>query len=294
MNKILLKIYTCFILVFSISSVTASVLNLKPYVKTLHLQSDWQQLQTKLQPLQSVSSTKEQQKYKEYLTIGNLALAKNKYAGSGLIKIVDNYVYIVNGRTNLSIVDITNPTKPRLVFSIKMQEVHNLAVAGNLVCVAQGEYGVAIIDLKQQKMYQLKIGWSHDVAIAGDYAYVTVGQKGIRIINVNQKSAQYLQINKLGNIKPYATNIVIIANCAYVTDTYGQVIEIDLDIENPSNSQEREKSVLITLDKCVYKIFRQNLKCIACKHSALIEQMEDDYTADTFTGKRQHDTDDDI
>lgn len=285
MNKILLKIYTCVILVFSISSVMASTLNLNfdPHVKMPQLQLDWRQLQTKLQSLQSMSSLKVQQESKKYLTIGKLFIAKNKYNSSrGLIKIVGNYAYIVNNHESLNVVDIADPTKPQLILSIKIKDVRNLAVIGDLVCVAQGEYGVAIIDLKQRKMCQLKIGWSHDIVINGDYAYVTSGEKGVRTININQKSERYLQIKKLDNINSYAVNIAIIANCAYVRDTYGKIMEIDLDIDNPSNSREREKGVLAATDKCIYTVFRQDLRCMVCKHVSHIEQMNDDYNSYIF------------
>ncbi len=100
-----------------------------------------------------------------------------------------DYAYLACGEHGLRIVDIHDPTEPRLVGSLDTSEAHALTVRDDYLYLADGERGIAIIDvsdpLNPEKIGSRKTSDACDLALRGDFAYVADGIKGFKVLDIS-------------------------------------------------------------------------------------------------------------
>jgi len=157
------------------------------------------------------------------------------------VAVSGNYCYVVDIYDNLLIVDVTNPTAPRLITTF--DEVPNvscsivLSSSHAFVAGALGG-GLQIINVTNPSIpslvgYYETPGQIKSVAFKGHYAYVTDGfQGGLRIVDVVNP---YRPV-EVGAVKTpdQANDIAIFGHYAFIADRYSGVQIVDInDSEHP-------------------------------------------------------------
>ncbi len=113
------------------------------------------------------------------------------------------YLYVVDGG-GLSVVDVTNPERPRVVPGAKvpLADARRVYVARTFAYVAAMGQGLAIIDVEkpeQPRLYQLfdadgQINDAHDVIVASTnaslFAYVADGGNGLKVVQLTSPDSQ--------------------------------------------------------------------------------------------------------
>jgi hypothetical protein len=102
----------------------------------------------------------------------------------------------VTGAEGLSVVEITDPTRPRLAAQLAIAEARNVYVARTYAYVAGGKEGVVIVDIERpeepriEQVYnaggELDDTWDVKVAStsASLFAYVADGENGLRVLQL--------------------------------------------------------------------------------------------------------------
>ncbi len=146
-----------------------------------------------------------------------------------------SHIYACRHSDGLEIIDITTPSVPVTVATIKgLINSWDVALSGNFAYVADGLGGLAVIDITNPAapihITSLPTsGAAVDVAISGNTAVVTVGSAGIDIFDLAAPAAPVLlsTINTSG----LATNVAIAGDLVYVADW--DDVET-FDISNPA------------------------------------------------------------
>ncbi|OPY19437.1 MAG: LVIVD repeat protein [Methanomethylovorans sp. PtaU1.Bin093] len=101
----------------------------------------------------------------------------------------ENYAFITGYENGLFVVDITDPSVPKLVGSYDTQGADNIAVSGNYAYIAVGD-GLVILDISNPSgpafAGKYNIGSALDVAVAGNYAYIAGWVTGLSTLNVEK------------------------------------------------------------------------------------------------------------
>ena len=112
------------------------------------------------------------------------------YMTISAVDVANNYAYLVElFPGDLSIVDITNPSKPMEISSLNMGgTVWNIVVEGSYAFIPTESNGFKIVDISDPYNPQIKSstywGWTYDLVIDGDYAYVSFSDSAYGIMNV--------------------------------------------------------------------------------------------------------------
>ncbi|OKH54687.1 hypothetical protein NIES2101_05820 [Calothrix sp. HK-06] len=166
------------------------------------------------------------------------------------ITVVGNYAYVGDGNKGLSIIDISDPTKPTLVSTFDSPGyARGVSVVGNYAYVADGVPGdlgstpsLQIIDIINPKSPIFKGAYNtlisaDSVTVVGNYAYVADGGAGLQIIDISNPSnpVKKGEYNTLGD----AQNVTLVGNLAYVAYVAdvadGSAGLSIIDISNPAN-----------------------------------------------------------
>ncbi|MDB9520537.1 DUF4347 domain-containing protein, partial [Dolichospermum circinale CS-1225] len=104
------------------------------------------------------------------------------------VTVVGNYAYAVGDR--LEIIDISNPAKPVVKGSYKIEGGRGVQVVGNYAYVAGHGTGIKIIDISNPTTPTLKgyydtFSDANGVQVVGNYAYVADGGAGLQIIDIS-------------------------------------------------------------------------------------------------------------
>jgi len=112
------------------------------------------------------------------------------YMTISAVDVANNYAYLVElFPGDLSIVDITNPSKPIEISRLYMGSVAwNIVVEGSYAFIPTESNGLKIVDISDPYNPQIKSstywGWTYDLVIDGDYAYVSFSSSAYGFMNV--------------------------------------------------------------------------------------------------------------
>jgi subtilisin-like proprotein convertase family protein len=155
------------------------------------------------------------------------------------VRPVVKLAYVADGGGGLRMVDVANPTLPRLIGTYAPGwTISDVAVSGTLAFVAAGSGGLIVVDVSEPNApYYLGSFGAYDsaatgVTLAGDLAYVADSHyKRLRIVNV----ADPAHPAQVGVYTTTATvyDTVVSGTLAYVAAAYGGLHV--LDVSDPAN-----------------------------------------------------------
>lgn len=105
------------------------------------------------------------------------------------VTVKGDYAFVAAGHQGLNIVDIADPSKPRLVAALATSNARAVDCRDNYVYLADGSRGVKIIDVSEPgKPVQVgarKTFDAQDLKIKDNSLYVADGEKGLKVINIS-------------------------------------------------------------------------------------------------------------
>ena len=138
-----------------------------------------------------------------------------------LVKVHGERAYLAAG-TTLTIVDISNPSAPKLLSSYAFPDrIWNFRVIGPLIYVAADQFGLGILDASNGQQLVLRgslktAGQAKSVALSGTTALVTNTVSGIDVINVSNPAKPVLVGSAF--LEGFATDVVTSGSLAYAAD----------------------------------------------------------------------------
>lgn len=123
----------------------------------------------------------------EFLPLGRYDTISSPFP----MKVAGKLVYLVNGGTNLDIVDVTDAAKPFLVGRYAGgKSVNDLYLAGHYAYLAESVHGLVILDVSDAttptKVAQLMTGANAvAVGVRGTFAYLVDNRTGLHVIDVS-------------------------------------------------------------------------------------------------------------
>lgn len=172
------------------------------------------------------------------------AVLDNDYAGViSLVKIGDS-VYLCTEFSNFFRIDVSSPAAPRQVASFDVTPYHSLDVAarGNLVALANRDYGLRLLDVSGSAITQVgsvtSIGQVQDCVGAGEHAFVACYHQGLQILNVSDPARPVLE--QTVPLQGYVNGVAISDSraCTVEVDaveTSGGYLEI-IDVSTPADA----------------------------------------------------------
>lgn len=163
--------------------------------------------------------------------VGGLDLVGEGYG----LALRGRYAYVANGGSGLSILELTEPTVPRLVGQYTDVYANAVAVAGDHAYVADEYRALKVLDISNPASPRL-VGRLQTpqpavgVTVAGDYAYLAVFQRAVQIVDIADPKDPKLVSSKAVSGEPW--RIAIAGDYAYVTG-FATGLQI-LDISNPT------------------------------------------------------------
>lgn len=165
------------------------------------------------------------------LEIGRLNIAAKILS----IGIANNYAYLGTDANQILVVDISDPTSPKLVNSYRTSgSTVDIAVSGNYAYSVMGKT-LLISDISNPSAPRsissyYTTDYANDVAVAGNYAYIADSDNGLVIVNVTNPAVPTFAGNyDSGN--SYAC--VVSGNYAYIADGMNGLFIVD--VTNPSS-----------------------------------------------------------
>jgi hypothetical protein len=162
-------------------------------------------------------------------------------AGFGL-EVEGDYAYLVNwnadGLGALHIIDISNPSSPRLVSDDESPHYAcDIKVSGGFAYVAQTYSGLNVFDVSNPNSPSLvgscPTNYALGVTLAGQYAYVADGGGGLRIIDISEPASPVLI--STCNTPGYSVKVYVDGGYAFVADA-SSGLQI-VDVSNPLTPQ---------------------------------------------------------
>lgn len=172
------------------------------------------------------------------------AVLDNDYAGViSLVKIGDS-VYLCTEFSNFFRIDVSDPAAPRQVASFDVTPYHSLDVAarGNLVALANRDYGLRLLDVSGSAITQVgsvtSIGQVQDCAGAGEHAFVACYHQGLQVLNVSDPARPVLETTV--PLQGYVNGVCVSDTHAYTVavdavETSGGFLEI-IDVRTPADA----------------------------------------------------------
>ena len=157
--------------------------------------------------------------------------------GVGKLDVVGNYAYVAHGYEGLLIFDLSEPTQPVQVGSVKLPGFpEDVVVSGDYAYVSAQAEGLRIVDISDPTA-PVEVGaYRHfgvEVAIQEPYAYFITGRGGMVILDISDPT----EPAKVGSFRvPDLTHDVVVHNnYAYlsVSKPSGVSDFLILDISNP-------------------------------------------------------------
>jgi hypothetical protein len=153
------------------------------------------------------------------------------------IAVMENYVYIVQRDSGMSIFDVSDPVEPTSVGNVLTPaESLDVAVAGNFAYVADSSAGLRIIDISNPTIpaeisHHLSPGYAVAVEMVDEYVFLAAGHAGLRILDTFELNKP----NEIGSsITPsWAFDVDVLEDYAYVAAGFN-----GLRIINTSNLEE--------------------------------------------------------
>lgn len=145
--------------------------------------------------------------------------------------------YVAAGSAGLQIVDISKPSQPIILASIRSPTfAEGIAILGKNAYLANGAKGISIFDITDpKKPLQISTAYpdnyAFDVVCAGKYAYIAAGESGLLILDIIDpaKPKEIAQLDTEG----YSYEVVQSIRNLFIADAWGGVKVVD--ISNPTN-----------------------------------------------------------
>jgi len=130
------------------------------------------------------------------------------------------------------LVDLTDPAAPRVTSEFEMLLVRDIALAADFAYVAQGPYGLQIVDVTDPVAPELRgnvmfpgPGDAWEVAVAGDLALVVDNEVGLQIVDVSDPDAPAV-VGAL-NTPGHVIGVARLGDLAIVTGGFPSIQVID-------------------------------------------------------------------
>jgi hypothetical protein len=142
------------------------------------------------------------------------------YAGG--VFVLGNYAYIADDSTGLLIVDISDPSSPNIISSVKTPGyASKVYVSNNYAYVADFDSGLQVINVTNPSNPNLEgsvamPGFANGVYVSGQYAYVACDTSGLQIVDISDPSNP--NITKGVANSDVASAVCVSGNYAYVAD----------------------------------------------------------------------------
>lgn len=151
--------------------------------------------------------------------------------------LLENAVYIADGKSGLRIIDISDPHYPREVgFYDTPGNAEDVQVLGLYAYVADGDRGLRVIDIsnpntpKEVGSYDTP-GNARAIAIVGNYTYLADETGGLRIIDVTSPTApkevgSYIPPGYYGEETDSVYDVFVLGSYAYLASTVLRIVDI--------------------------------------------------------------------
>ena len=151
--------------------------------------------------------------------------------GAHRVQVVGHLAYIADWTTGgLQIWNVSNPTAPTFVGSYNVNtKSRGLQVVGNLVYLADQEFGIKIIDVTTPAAPVLvgsydTPGKAYRVKVVGEIAYVSDGLSGVQILDVSNPASislvvQAVDTGALSGLPSDSRATDLVGNLLYVADS---------------------------------------------------------------------------
>ncbi len=148
----------------------------------------------------------------------------------------DEYIYATY-RQGLRIFDVSNASNPENIGFIRILDSgQGVAVSGDYAYVADGSYGLIIVDIsdkeKPTKAGEYDTGGAYGIAVSGNYAYVAVWNNGLVVVDISNKTNPHFAGSY--DTAGYAQGVAVGGDYAYVADGSSGLVVVD--ISNPEDS----------------------------------------------------------
>ncbi|MCG8454316.1 MAG: hypothetical protein MI717_14180 [Spirochaetales bacterium] len=152
------------------------------------------------------------------------------------IRVEGDYAFMVSPEQGFAIVDVINPSRPRMVGSCALKGALDVAVLGEYAYVAAGEGGLKTISVSIPSRPQIvgsrRAGKSVSVQVKGNYAFLADQENGLRVLDVRDP----LNPRRLYQSEGYrGEDLLVQGERAYLADPERGVVVFDL--QNPLSPQ---------------------------------------------------------
>lgn len=155
-----------------------------------------------------------------------------------------NTAYVSEG-IHLTILDVTDPSKPRNVGMVDFPEPPGaFTVAGSLVFVCDGFSGIQIVDVSDPNHAFIRSSYfgyvAYEIVVRGNYAYVAYGIGRLQVLDISNIDAVVMRGELVNTNNDFAQGVAVSGSYAYVSAN--NALEI-VDISNPAHPIQRGKFV---------------------------------------------------
>ena len=154
--------------------------------------------------------------------------------GANDVYVMGNYAYVADGFSGLQVIDISDPSNPFIIGSIRFgwRFTVGVYVTGNYAYTVG--HGLQVIDISDPT--NPRIVGSTDtpggaIYVVGNYAYVACGDTGLQVIDVSDPTNP--NIVGSADTTSYAYGVCVAGNYAYVAN-YTSGLEV-IEISDPTN-----------------------------------------------------------
>ena len=171
-------------------------------------------------------------------------------AGEALgVSVSGSTVFVADYNAGLQILDITNPTMPRVLATVPNSPgtpnnpafASGVAVSGNTVFVADQGAGLQIVDITDLTAPRVLStvpnslgGDASGVAVSGSIVFVADGNAGLQIINITNLTAPRVLSTVPNSLNGWAFKVVVSGSTAFMADRTTELQIIDVtDLTGP-------------------------------------------------------------
>ncbi|MCU0253755.1 MAG: hypothetical protein MUE47_04355, partial [Acidobacteria bacterium] len=157
--------------------------------------------------------------------------------GAGALAVADGLAYMVGGCLGLVVIDVQDPTSPRMVGSLADGCFEDVALANGLAFLAGGDAGIVVVDVRDPadpvRVADLDTpGYSAGVTLSGSRLLVADGEAGLTLVDVADPAAPALIASF--DTPGWASDVAVSGTTAFVTDGPTEGLRT-VDITDPSD-----------------------------------------------------------
>ncbi|WP_321418672.1 disaggregatase related repeat-containing protein [uncultured Methanomethylovorans sp.] len=163
-----------------------------------------------------------------------------------IIKVSNNYAYLLSSGKGCLILDVSVPASPKLVGQYSLNDITTLDVSNQYLYLASGHYltdnaqtgSFMVIDISNPAKPKLVGQYTNsyifnDVAVSGQYAYLANRANGLIVLDISNPTIPQI-VGKLSETGSDTEQVVISAKYAYVLNSDSDVYSLEIvNIANP-------------------------------------------------------------